>query len=199
MRFKWHYYYKESAHFVRIFSTVGRVTPLTGQQNDLSTQWRLRSAWASTQLDQSSLSTWRNSQSSTIHKKHSKGYDQTGQMPRLIWVFAGCTGFFLFCCAAAQIGCFLHIKIYISLALWDEWVLYIFEISHNIHVQMHIMHMQTVNVQVRLQIHVVLSESSFALQHDKTNKMTFAPSEDSDQPGHPSSLIRVFAMHSMES
>ena len=31
--------------------------------------------------------------------------------------------------------------------------------------------------------------------HDKTNKMTFAPSQDSDQPGHPPSLIRVFAVH----
>ena len=28
--------------------------------------------------------------------------------------------------------------------------------------------------------------------HDKTNKMAYAPSEDSDQPGHPPSLIRVF-------
>ena len=27
--------------------------------------------------------------------------------------------------------------------------------------------------------------------HDKSNKMTCAPSEDSDQPGHPPSLIRV--------
>ena len=29
--------------------------------------------------------------------------------------------------------------------------------------------------------------------HDKTNKMTM-PSEDSDQPGHPPSLIRVLAV-----
>ena len=29
--------------------------------------------------------------------------------------------------------------------------------------------------------------------HDKTNKMACAPSKDSDQPGHPSSLIRVQA------
>ena len=29
---------------------------------------------------------------------------------------------------------------------------------------------------------------------DKTNKMACAPSEDSDQPGHPPSLIRVFAV-----
>ena len=30
--------------------------------------------------------------------------------------------------------------------------------------------------------------------HDKTNKMTCAPSEDSDQPGQPPSLTRVFAV-----
>ena len=30
--------------------------------------------------------------------------------------------------------------------------------------------------------------------HDKTNKLTCAPSEDSDEPGHPPSLIRVFAV-----
>ena len=30
--------------------------------------------------------------------------------------------------------------------------------------------------------------------HDKTNKMTCAPSEDSDQPGHPPSLVRVFGV-----
>ena len=31
-------------------------------------------------------------------------------------------------------------------------------------------------------------------RHDKTNKMACAPSEDSDQPGHPPSLIWVFAV-----
>ena len=30
--------------------------------------------------------------------------------------------------------------------------------------------------------------------HDKTNKMACAPSEDSDQPGHPPSLISAFAV-----
>ena len=36
----------------------------------------------------------------------------------------------------------------------------------------------------------------FEPQHDKTNKMTYtnAPSEDADQPGHPPSLIRAFAV-----
>ena len=32
------------------------------------------------------------------------------------------------------------------------------------------------------------------LQHDKTNKMACAPSEDSDQPGHSPSLINVFTV-----
>ena len=33
------------------------------------------------------------------------------------------------------------------------------------------------------------------LQHDNTNKMTGAPSEDSYQPGHPPSLIRGYTVH----
>ena len=39
----------------------------------------------------------------------------------------------------------------------------------------------------------------FEPPHDKINKMTFGPSEDSDQPGHPPSLIIVFAVRSMGS
>ena len=35
-------------------------------------------------------------------------------------------------------------------------------------------------------------------QHDKTNNVTCAPSKDSDQPGHPPSLIRVFAVRMKE-
>ena len=36
---------------------------------------------------------------------------------------------------------------------------------------------------------------SYEPHHDKTNQMICAPSEDSDQPGHPPSLIRAFAVH----
>ena len=42
-------------------------------------------------------------------------------------------------------------------------------------------------------------ESKFEPPHNKTNKMACAPSEDSDQPGHPPSLIRVFAVRFMGS
>ena len=40
---------------------------------------------------------------------------------------------------------------------------------------------------------------SYIIVHDKTNKKICAPSEDSDQPGHPPSLIRVFAVRSLGS
>ena len=39
----------------------------------------------------------------------------------------------------------------------------------------------------------------FKPPHDKTNKMTFVPSEDSDQPGNPPCLISVFAVRSVGS
>ena len=41
---------------------------------------------------------------------------------------------------------------------------------------------------------IIIFIQKFEPPNDKTNKMTCAPSEDSDQPGHPPSLIRVFAV-----
>ena len=47
------------------------------------------------------------------------------------------------------------------------------------------------------------SESGIVIRnephHDNTNKMECAPSEDSDQSGHPPSLTRVFAVRLMGS
>ena len=57
----------------------------------LCAQRRLRSAWASAQSDQSSLSAWRNLGSLATHWAHSEDSDQIGRMPRLIWVVAGRT------------------------------------------------------------------------------------------------------------
>ena len=50
----------------------------------------IRPVW-SAQSDQSSLSAWRHLGSSATHWAHSEDSDQTGRMPRLIWVFAGRT------------------------------------------------------------------------------------------------------------
>ena len=46
---------------------------------------------------------------------------------------------------------------------------------------------------------VWIASTQYEPPRDKTNKITCAPSEDSDQPGHPPSLIRVFAVRSMGS
>ena len=40
---------------------------------------------------ESSLSAWRSTGSLATHWAHSEDSDQTGRMPRLIWVFAGST------------------------------------------------------------------------------------------------------------
>ena len=47
--------------------------------------------------------------------------------------------------------------------------------------------------------YVEYDDLTFEPPHDKTYKMDCAPSEDSDQPGHPPSLIGVFAVRSMGS
>ena len=61
----------------------------------LCAQRRLRSAWASAQPDQSSLcALWVAKDQRFLHAD-SENSDQTGRMPRLIWVFAGCTAILL--------------------------------------------------------------------------------------------------------
>ena len=64
---------------------------MTKQTEWLCAQRRLRSSWTSAQSDQSSLPAWRNLGSLTTYWAHSEDSDQTGRMPRLIWVFAGHT------------------------------------------------------------------------------------------------------------
>ena len=65
------------------------------QQNGMCAQRRLRPAWASVQSDQSSLcAQWVAKDPSFLHAD-SEDSDQTGRMPRLIWVFAGGTCHFV--------------------------------------------------------------------------------------------------------
>ena len=67
---------------------------MTKQQSGMYTQWRLRSARASAQSDQSTRyrmkKAWVRMKKAT-HCAHSEDSDQTGRMPRLILVFAGRT------------------------------------------------------------------------------------------------------------
>ena len=67
----------------------------TAQQNEMWAKWRLISACAARQSDQSSLSAWRSLGSLIVLGAYSEDSDQTGRMPRLIWVIAGRTGHFV--------------------------------------------------------------------------------------------------------
>ena len=103
------------------------------QQNDLCAQRRLRSTWASAQSDQSSLSAWWNLGSLANHWAHIKDSDQTGWMPRLIWIFAGGTVVLLVssCCGSIDknyissqtlhVGSIIKGQIDVSLEAWGFW------------------------------------------------------------------------------
>ena len=61
----------------------------------LRAQRRLRSAWTSAQSDQSSLCAQWVAKNPSFLRADSKDFDQTGRMPRLIWVFIGRTCHFV--------------------------------------------------------------------------------------------------------
>ena len=98
----------------------------------LCAQRRLRSAWASAQSDQSlrcpvwsesSLSAWRKLGSLATYWAHSEDSDQTGQMPRLIRVFAGHTVILL---VSSWGGSYWD-----AICCWQVWFVSQSRISHN--------------------------------------------------------------------
>ena len=78
----------------------------------------LRSAWASAQSDESSLSAWRNIGSLATHWAHSEDSDQTAQADRVLrWAHRS---FCWFCHAQAHIlsSISLDMKVLISIHVW---------------------------------------------------------------------------------
>ena len=65
------------------------------QQNGMRTQQRLRSGWAFVQSDQSLRCVLNEKLRTQTFFMRTAKTDQTGLMPRLIWVFAGCTCYFV--------------------------------------------------------------------------------------------------------
>ena len=100
----------------------------------------IRPVWS-----ESSLSAWRVAKDPGFLHGDSEDSDQTGWMPRLIWVFTGSTLTLLVCHVAAP--------------MFESRTLHAF--------------------------------STYEPEHDKTNKMTYVPSADSEQPGHPPTLISI--------
>ena len=82
------------------------------QQNGMCIQQRLKiSLGICPVLTESSLSIWRKLGSLATHWVRSKDSDQTGRMPRLIWVFAGRTVIMLVlsCCGSFDHLEYLHL------------------------------------------------------------------------------------------
>ena len=75
----------------------------------LCVQRRLRSVWASAQSDHSLL--YLHEESS--HWVHREDTDQTGRMPRLIWVFAGCTATLLLFSWGSSEFCFCSVSSFV--------------------------------------------------------------------------------------
>ena len=79
---------------------------------------------------ESSLSAWENLWSLATHWAHSEDYDQTGRMPRLIRVFAGCTCHFVNFVMLRLIFCFgleeIHILYELQRPAWSVFAGYIF-------------------------------------------------------------------------
>ena len=125
---------------------------------------------------ESSLTTWRNHGSLATHWAHSKDSDQTRRMPRLIWVFAGHTHFIFF--------------VNWQLNSWKSG--YSCNILHKLP-----------DIGINLQLNVLYSYSWDTVVKWATSwqnqQNDCALSKDSDQPWHPPSLIRVFAVRLMGS
>ena len=108
----------------KITLDIAQITENISRLTTKLTKWPVRPAKTQISLgicpvwSESLLSTWWNIGSSATHWAHSEDSDQTGQMPRLIWVFAGRTcqfdGFvmrrLIWVCSTLQTVCALSLK-----------------------------------------------------------------------------------------
>ena len=113
----------------------------------------------------SSLSAWRKLGLLATHWAHNEDSDHSGQMPRLIWVFAART-----CHFVGFVIRWLKSKLDRPYRRWKG---------------------TRVQIQKGRKRDKVLRTRE--PPNDKTNKLACASSEDSDQPGYPPSLIWIFA------
>ena len=111
----------------------------------------IRPVWS-----ESLLSAWRKLGSLATHWMHSEDSGQTGRMPRLIWVFAGCTLTLLVLSRGGSFG-LQNIKNYCT---------------------------------CKIQQFAEIIDNNWAAT-SQNQQSDCVPSEDSDQPGHPPSLISL--------
>ena len=92
-----HRFSRDKAQIFSVISGQWNEKPLNEPRHDKSDKMTVQPAKAQISLgirpvwSESSLSAWRNLGSLATHWVHSEDSDQTGRIPRLIWVFAGHT------------------------------------------------------------------------------------------------------------
>ena len=128
---------------------------MTNPTKWVCTQWRLRSAWASAQSDQSSLCTqWVAKDPSFLHAD-SEDSDQTEWMPRLIWVFAGRKVILLvLSCRGSNGRDDILDNVSMTKQAKHVWPSYKFELRHE---KTCLYHMKTTKAQISLHICAVWS------------------------------------------
>ena len=137
----------------------------------------IRPAWSA-----SSLSAWRKLGSLATHWVHSEDSDQTGRMPRLIWVFAERT-FCWFCHVAAHLNISIVCWYKLCHWFWRQNGAWIQDIKNNSRV-----------LYLTVPAANLSTQEIFEQENNLTNKMTCArSSEYSDQSRHYlPSLITIF-------
>ena len=140
------------------------------------TKWHVRPEKTQISLDirpvrsESSLSVWRKLGSLVMHWAQSEESDQFGRMSRLIWAFAGRT-------------------VILLVLSWGG--------SHRYECKLNDFNPANPFNHENTRVNIIITalhniEIWAATCQNQQNEC--APSEDSDQPGHPPSLIRVFAV-----
>ena len=123
-----------------------------------------------------------------------KDSDQTGLMPRLIWVFAGRTGYFVGFVMLRLIFFLFSPKTMIPAPVLRPNC---FHMSHDM-TKPTKWHVRPAKTQINLDIRPVWSESSLSAWRNLGSLAThWAHSEDSDQTGRMPRLIWVFAVRTL--
>ena len=167
-------------HKVFHFYVISWACKWQNQQNDLCIQWRLRSAWASAQSDQSLLWALLGQQGPKLSSCGQQRLWSDWADLSLRWAQRSICWF---CHGVAQLLMFSS-KHSVGDLSKSTILKAVFQIFHLIQ------HTRDLNTD----LHPEELNNLFEPQNDKTNKITCAPSEDLDQPGRLPSLIKVIAV-----
>ena len=127
----------------------------------------IRPVWS-----ESSLSAWRNLRSLATHWVHNEDSDQTGRMPRLIWVLAGRTLILLVlsCCGSNRFRVILIVSLFTSFI--------------SMHFQRQLWYFILIFLKIKLS-HVM--------------RKPYANNKGADHPAHPCSLISTYVVRCLDS